>query len=377
MKIGLVLQTKPSLGGGSSFEGQLRLHLEEASKRLGHELIVFVPNQRGRGGEEISYPSSPLRMAIAHIRFNPILMKLLGLVGLGRTSLERRALRNSVDLLIFASPNHLAPGLQSIPFISTMWDFGHLDLPHATETSMEGLWAWRDSLYKKTLLRSCAVFCESEGTRRRLIRHYNVEPSRISKIGLLPFVEPDTLPKVLDLPHFIYPAIFWPHKNHLFLIRAFSRFIQTNGRVARLVLTGQGEMRAACEELAKELGLSDLIVFTGRLPRDLLLSLIKGSRGLLMPSLMGPSNLPPLEAALLGVPSVISNVHTMDDLLEGASAADPHSEEEWSIAMIELLHGRVNCPTVLDVAPNREISATLERVALDLAPWILARRVKS
>jgi hypothetical protein len=53
-------------------------------------------------------------------------------MGLGKSNLEKKALKKKIDILIFSSPNHLAPGINFLPIATTAWDFGHLDLTQFT-----------------------------------------------------------------------------------------------------------------------------------------------------------------------------------------------------------------------------------------------------
>lgn len=370
MRIGLVLQTEVSSGGAHTFEAAFQRELAEACKLMGSEMVTFssVSPSNGATSETLKYRLTPLRMAIAHLRAQPILYKLLSILGLGKSNLEKAAERQKIDLLIFASPNHLAPGIHSIPFATTVWDFGHVDLPQARETALGGLWAWRENLYQKTLRRSMTVFCDSDATARRLESEYRVDNRRILKIGLLPTVE-SVEPLSFDKPHFIYPAMFWPHKNHAMLLRAFGKFLERSGSSAYLVLTGAGQDEAKVRDLAGELGLQESIKFEGLISRTKLLELVKGSNGLLMPSMLGPSNLPPLEAALLGVPAILSDSHSMDDLMSGGAYVDVFDEDAWANAMSALLQGEVPPGTHANIDAPSLLEHSLRRIKAQLRPW--------
>ena len=290
-------------------------------------------------------------------------------IGLGHSNLERRARSMDIDLLIFASPNHLSVGLQSIPSVLTCWDFGHLDLPWAVETSTNGRWAWREELYRNSLQRAVRVICDSESTKKRLINLYSVPANRIAKLGLLPSVQ-QVMPIQLKKPHLIYPAMFWPHKNHRTLLEAFQLYIEKRGRTHLLVLTGDGKNKSAMENLADDLGIRSSVVFPGLVSREELLGLIKGSDGLLMPSLLGPSNLPQLEAALLGIPAVISDVHEMEDLLKGATLVEALSASSWAEALEDLAKGKVSVSSTVNLDTVRIMSDLMDSISFDLRNWL-------
>ena len=370
MRVGLVLQTYLSAGGAHTYEAAFRRELVEACKLIGSDVVTFssVSPSQGANSEIVKYKLSPLRMAIAHLRAQPIFYKLLSLIGLEKSNLERAAERQNIDLLIFASPNHLAPGIHSIPFATTVWDFGHIDLPQARETALGGLWEWREDLYQKTLRRSMTIFCDSDATVRRLEAEYNVDHRRIAKIGLLPTVE--SVERLgFEKPHFIYPAMFWPHKNHSMILRAFGKFLELSGPSAYLVLTGAGQEETRIRKLAIELGLQEFVKFEGLVSRTKLLNLVRGSSGLLMPSMLGPSNLPPLEAALLGIPVVLSDSHSMEDLLSGGTYVDAFDEDAWANAMSSLLRGEVSPGTIAEIDVASLLQQSLLRNRDQLKPW--------
>ena len=370
MRVGLVLQTDLSAGGAHTYEAAFQRELVKACKLIGSELVTFssVSPSKGATRETLKYRLTPLRMAIAHLRAEPILYKFLSFFGLGKSNLERAAERQKVDLLIFASPNHLAPGIHSIPFATTVWDFGHIDLPQARETALGGLWGWREDLYQKTLRRSMTIFCDSDATARRLESEYKVDNRRILKIGLLPTVE-SVAPFNFDRPHFIYPAMFWPHKNHAMLLRAFGKFLERSGSSAYLVFTGAGQEGTAIRELSSELGLQESVKFEGLVSRAKLLELVKGSSGLLMPSMLGPSNLPPLEAALLGIPAVLSDSHSMEDLMSGGAYVEVSDQDAWANAMSSLLRGEVSPGTLAEIDVSSLLEQSLRRTRDQLQPW--------
>ena len=61
---------------------------------------------------------------------------------------------------------------------------------------------------------------------------------------------------------YAHVGIYFPVKNHLFLIKAFSYILEKQPN-ARLILIGEGEMRSEMEELIEELGITDKVILTG------------------------------------------------------------------------------------------------------------------
>ena len=158
---------------------------------------------------------------------------------------------------------------------------------------------------------------------------------------------PEVKKENLDKPHFIYPAMFWAHKDHFLLLEAFADFLKTNGQVAYLVLTGSGQLVENVKKYSAELGIAESVKFLGLVSRDRLMGLIAGSKGLLMASILGPTNIPPLEAAMLGTPVVASDAHQMQDMLDGLELVPCSDRQAWTSAMVRLWRGEVNAPKLL------------------------------
>jgi glycosyltransferase involved in cell wall biosynthesis len=111
-----------------------------------------------------------------------------------------------------------------------------------------------------------------------------------------------------DLIFIHYSAQCWAHKNHYNLICAF-RLIADKYPSLKLILTGSDNVNTAyIINTIKENNLEDRIINLGFVPLEELKWLYKHSRGLIMPTLLGPTNMPPLEALALGCPVAVSNM---------------------------------------------------------------------
>jgi hypothetical protein len=57
-----------------------------------------------------------------------------------------------------------------------------------------------------------------------------------------------------------------------------------------------------------------------------------------MPSLLGPTNLPPLQALELGTPAIVSDAHAFDDVAQGMMTVVPAlASDAWARALISSL----------------------------------------
>lgn len=122
----------------------------------------------------------------------------------------------------------------------------------------------------------------------------------------------------------------WPHKNVRVLLEAFFKGDPTR----KLVLFGSSQLAAYKE---RGIEVPPNVTFLGRISDEELVSLMATSRMFLFPSTTEGFGLPPLEAMLLGSPTICSRSGPMpSNCGNGALYADPSKPEEW-LAQIDRL----------------------------------------
>ena len=139
-------------------------------------------------------------------------------------------------------------------------------------------------------------------------------------------------------PLFLYPAITYPHKNHLVLLDAFSDLLRAIPG-ARLVLPGgvgpsEGEVQA---RIARS-DLAGKVERPGRVERSVLEDLYREATAVVVPSRYEGFGLPALEAMARGVPVLVADAGALPEVVaHGAGVADtpvdPDDVTAWSEAM--------------------------------------------
>jgi glycosyltransferase involved in cell wall biosynthesis len=192
------------------------------------------------------------------------------------------------------------------------------------------------------------VLVHSEFVRQGVMERFGVGPDRVRLVPAAvrlpdrPDVDPDDLRRRYGLPArwFVYPAITYPHKNHVTLVRAFARVADRDGDVA-LLLTGRAAgVEAALRHEIARLDLDGRVVRPGRIPRDDLLALLAQAAALTFPSRYEGFGLPVLEAMALGTPVVASAATALPEVVGDAGRlVAPDDIEGWSDAMLAVLSG--------------------------------------
>ena len=212
-----------------------------------------------------------------------------------------------------------AQELVDLPYIATVWDIQHRTHPWLPEVSKKGLWESREASHATYLARAAYVITGTETGIRELEFYYRIPRERMRK---LPHPTPafalhgmdNKAPDIrsrysLSDDFFLYPAQFWPHKNHVNLLYALAELNRTYAYRPILVLVGSDKgSKAFIQERAAALGVDAQLRFTGFVSVDELVALYLEATGLVYVSMSGPENLPPLEAFALSCPTLVSDI---------------------------------------------------------------------
>ena len=136
----------------------------------------------------------------------------------------------------------------------------------------------------------------------------------------------------------LYPANFWPHKNHKVLLDAF-RILKAKNPELKLVLTG-GKASFASSDLQGKLR-QDGVDLRGYVSKDELARLMGSTECLVFPSTYEGFGMPVLEALQRGTPVACSNTSSLPEV--GGDAAeyfDPKSPEDIVAAVERAIGNR-------------------------------------
>ncbi len=130
----------------------------------------------------------------------------------------------------------------------------------------------------------------------------------------------------------LYPAQFWYVKNHDVLVRALKLAQDRYNIRIPLVLVGHAyEAYEKVMALVKDLDMQDQVFHLGYVSDKEIVALYKKSVALVYPSLAGPTNLPPVEAMVLGTPVLCSNLFAMPEQVGDAGLLfDPFNIDDMA-----------------------------------------------
>lgn len=254
---------------------------------------------------------------------------------------------HEIDLMLYPAPTPLSFEA-GIPYIMAIHDLQHRLQPEFPEVSANGVWKSREYMYRHGSRSATLILADSEVGKEDILNFYGplgVEPERVK---VLPFLPANYL--VVDVPererrrirtkyslperYLFYPAQFWPHKNHIGIIRALGLLRQRHDLRVPVVFCGShsGEIREqAFREVMSascSLDVDREIHYLGYVPDKEMSALYAEAEGLIMPTFFGPTNIPVLEAWAFGCPVITSNLRGIREQTgDAAVLVDPSSPE--------------------------------------------------
>ncbi|MCC6179826.1 MAG: glycosyltransferase family 4 protein [Chloroflexi bacterium] len=259
-------------------------------------------------------------------------------------------LEQAVDVVHFPYPVAFDTRL---PYLYEPWDLQHR---HHPEFFTDGERHWRDRIYRAGCEGARLVVTATQWTKRDIVAQYGIDPAKIAVVPRGPAVRARPTDEVvarigrdLGLPErfAFYPAMTFPHKNHLRLFAALAILRDRHGISVPLVCTGRRYEPhwPAVEAGIERFGLGGHVRMLGPVPDETLAVLFHTAWVLVFPSLFEGLGLPVLEALHAGLPVLASNATCLPEV--GRDAAlffDPTNVE----AIVEALLAAERRPDILE-----------------------------
>lgn len=268
------------------------------------------------------------------------------------SAIENFLIENRVELVYATSPSPWPRDLEEINYITTVWDLSHRDDPEFPEVRLGRQLEARDRNYRSLLPRATAIFVDSELGKKNVVHRYGVDDQRVHVMPFQAAAETrefsathdrsviDIRAKYkLDVPYVFYPAQFWAHKNHVYLLEGLKILERYYDLKVGAIFSGgdQGNL-AHVKSYVCKLNLEGRVRFAGFVAPAEIPELYRQAIALVMPTYFGPTNLPPLEAFELGVPVLYSDRAGLRDQVGDAALlmnlANPNSMAEHIFKLI-------------------------------------------
>ena len=338
----IILDLLPLVPGGAN--GGVKpfaLELVRGLSRLEQQCTFFLLSSVRNYRELRSEASKNVSLIRVDERPSPNLLHRIGLRKRKDPIAELRA-----DL-IFSPFTGISYPESGLPTVTVVHDMQYRSYPQFFE---ESDLSERISNFEQVRRHSTVVVCISEHVRRSVVESGGFAPERVNTI--LTRLSSRLLPAPIDeasriLRHcgvrpgryLLYPANFWPHKNHRMLLTALGMYHARNpGSDLAVVCTGEPDSHMHDLIAARDqFSLNERLHFPGFVTEAELAQLYRACRAVVFPSLYEGFGLPVLEAMSFGKPVVTSNAGSLPEVAADAALYfDPRNPEELVKALERL-----------------------------------------
>ena len=238
--------------------------------------------------------------------------------------------------------------ISNYPFIATNWDIGLVSTYPFPEIVTD--FNRRKNFYENILPKAIFVFCESESGKEELRKYTSIDEF---KLRTVPLFSGNCTSLVIDDIHsitfldkyklvrneyFFYSAQFWAHKNHYGLLLAFARIVRDFLNI-KLVFTGsdKGNLQYI-KDVVTDLKLENHVLILGFVSAEEINILYKNAISFVMPTYLGATNMPPIEAMELNCPVICSELTGHKEILgDSALYFNPQNITSIEMKMREIL----------------------------------------
>jgi hypothetical protein len=236
--------------------------------------------------------------------------------------------KNNIDLIFFLSPSNLSLFCGDINFVLSVWDLDHKKDSPFPEHRENFIFEKREFFLNNVLSKAFKVIVPHNRNKEDLIKFYNCNKDKILVQTLIPYL-PKISKKELkftskqeeqaveDLPInkkiILYPASFWAHKNHKYILDSAMLLKQDNINDFYFVMCGADRgVYDFINQFIKDNNISDKACTLPLISNFCLKTLYEKCFAVIMPTDTGPTNLPLYEAMFFKKP-IFYSINILDD----------------------------------------------------------------
>ncbi len=218
-------------------------------------------------------------------------------------------------------------------------------------------WIYR-VMYYSDFKHNDAIVAISDVDKAEISTFYARFANKIFRIyNPIDIVRPVSVERKRVNNHIVAINMQFHHKNILTLIKAFERIM---GQIdARLMLVGNVPRRMKyLQEYVEEHQLNERVIFTGFVSEEQKNKLLRTCRLYVNPTLYEGFGMTAVEAVILGVPTLLSNIPTNYEVTQGlCEYYEPPEDVERLSAALKKCYEKEYCPKEMEKASSRMFEA--------------------
>ena len=236
---------------------------------------------------------------------------------------EKFIKKNNFDLVVFIDPSQLAIYCENINFIFNVWEMAHKKLSFFPEYN-DNAFELKDKLYQYVANKSHKIIVDCKKSKFEFIKYYNCDHDKVRILPLMPNIifketinnsdKPLKKFKSVNLNKcFFFPAQFWAHKNHAYIVDALAYLKDQGINDYNCIFTGRdrGALQFIKSKIIK-LNLVNNFIIHEYLSEEEIIYLYQNCFSLILPTFVGSTSLPLYESFYFNK-RIIYNSSILDD----------------------------------------------------------------
>ena len=316
-KIGIFLEGTPKMGGGffqSLKSAMMLLNIEKYKSNI--ELIITDNSAKSyflnKNIKPKLFRSNSIQRYFSELFEIDILRDLLNKLKINHP-FTKFIKKHDYDLIIFLGPSRMAKYCLDVSFVFNIWDLDHKKNTQFPEHNLNFTYEKKEKLLNEIIYRACKIIVPHESNKNDLKDLYKISENLITVQNFIPMLpeiyntgkkeklDYNDIYKKFNLPPekkiIFYPAQFWAHKNHKYIIDAVEILKNKSNNEYFFVFCGADKGNFSyIKKLISEKELNDYFKIIPFINDDSIISLYLNCNAVIMPTYCGPTNLPIYES---------------------------------------------------------------------------------
>ena len=287
-----------------------------------------------------------------------------------QNNFEKFVQKNNIDLLIFNNPSEMSLLAYNLMYVIVFYELQHLKYNFFPEYKAYHNFDLREIIINNFLSKAFKIITCVNKDKKLLEKYYNAQEDKIiikPFVSRLPLIYEQTVnkkdfqnyKKKLKLDNdkkiLFYPAQFWPHKNHKYIIDAMGEVVNRyKKKDYHVVFCGYDKFNQLkfLKNKIKEKRLSDYFTFFDYLEDNEIIALYLNCHALVMPTFVGHYSLPLFESFYFKIPAFFTKDLLDDNLRKFAFEIDTKKPDDLATKLMNINNDDGNLDKIMDEAHN-------------------------
>jgi hypothetical protein len=343
--------------GGGSYHQSFKTHtILSKIKEFKFKFLVISSEQKLREASQdsIYYNTNFIDQLFFFFYSSKLLKSILKKFNI-ENRFEKFLKNQDIDLIFFLGCSRLSLFCDKLDYVTYVYEFHHISRPDLPEYKGWSDFDFREDILQSHVKKSLSVIVDTQKKYDELLKYYRCHEKKINIIPLTSNIiekveKKKTISDVINKyinnnkEYYFYPAQYWSHKNHFYILRALLNLNKQKNKLTKFVFTGHRKNNFQyLRKKMNEFSLGDQVTFFEYLNDEDIKILYKNCKALVMPSLVGYSSLPLYEAFYFEKPIFYSKDLLDNSLQKYVTEIDL---EDPSSLSNEILNFDVNSKTI-------------------------------